>query len=127
MSIWKEAYDEVNEYWFLQEGWDSYDAAPLSEDVIDRSLNLVLFLWHFCAIGGIEIGSVFPAPGADGSVDVELEHKYRTVIFTFEESGEFSIYKEDNEVQEFGLQEEETIEYSDEKVVATVQWLLKNS
>ena len=129
MSVWIDAYEELSEYFYLKDHWDGYDANRISDEALSSAISTLLYLWGVAVLSGTEGIAIYPAPGADGSVDLELETKDRTVIFEFNGTEDFGIYLEDrnptslNDTGLSSITSEKTVTYGLDEVSSSFQWL----
>lgn len=78
----------------LEEGWDSYSAAPIDEVAIQRTLDLVDSLFFSLRKKSISDVTFFVAPLATGGIQIELDSPNVSVEIEVEpkETGKLSYY-----------------------------------
>jgi len=71
----------------LEQGWDSYDATPISQIAVAQSLTLLWDVFTYFISVGDRIPQPFVAPVPDGRVQVEWESAIGDIEVTIDENG----------------------------------------
>lgn len=71
----------------LEQGWDSYDATPISNIAVAQSLALLWEVFTYFISVGNRIPQPFVAPVPDGRVQIEWESEIGDIEVTIDENG----------------------------------------
>ena len=95
------AITKLQSFASLKENWDSYDAKPLSDEVIDRAISVLIDL----AKHDIPAPDVFPSPLGE----ISFEWRDGAIVVDIPASGKLGYLFEDSEDEDGGGIESEKL------------------
>ena len=91
----QELINKTKDFKELKKNWDSYNADPISEKVINKTIDIICELWKY----NVYFDYVFP--GKNNNIQFELDGKYNGVELEINENKNiFVIYDDKNNVIE---------------------------
>lgn len=121
LTLRNRAETGLRRYQRFSYGWDGYFGEEFSGNLIQSAINLV----YIASAHFIEADSapdeITPGPASDGSIDIEIAHSRKRIIFTlYPDTDKVNIYKErdDDPIEEYPLPAKEI------DLAAELSWLV---
>ena len=101
---------KIKEYKYLEENWDSYGAAKISEEAIQKAIE---FIW---TLNRFDEDVYLSSPGPNGEVMLQIKNKNKEIEFIFYTDKHKFVRFNKGEFLDQG-------DYFKEKMLEFIQWL----
>lgn len=99
-KMYVDAIKEILEYKYLKENWDSYNAKPIGEVVILKSINFLNEVKDIFNTNNIIISEIVATPLQDGSLSQEYSNNNKCITVIFDNYKNIVLREIDNEITE---------------------------
>ncbi len=99
-KMYLDTTNEILEYKYLNENWDSYNAKPIGEDIIVNAINFLKVVKEIYNTNHIIISEIISTPLQDGSISQEYYNNNKCITVIFENNKNIVLREINNEITE---------------------------